>query len=130
MKNLAKSRIFIVDDDPFWSQTLKQILGTLGYKEVFTFDNGENCLKEIHLNPELIFLDYKMDGMDGLEVLEKVKEYFPGIAVIFCTAYEDLSIAVKALENGSYDYLLKGNTTREDVLRVIENVTVLHQQQD
>ena len=63
-----------------------------------------------------------MDDMNGIEVLKKIKSYYPGIGVIFCTGYEDLSIAVDAMEHGSFDYLLKGNATIKEVSNLVEKV--------
>ena len=122
MKTLMDKRIFLVDDDPYWTTMLTQILKELGYTNIITYSTGADCLNHLHLNPALVFLDYKMDEMDGLEVLKKIKDYYPGIGVIFCTAYEDLSVAVSAMEYGSHDYLLKGNATVKEVTSIIEKM--------
>jgi DNA-binding NtrC family response regulator len=78
----------------------------------------------LHLNPQQIFLDYQMDDMDGLEVLQKVKSYYPGIGVVFCTAHEDLSVAVNAMEKGSFDYLLKANANIREVSSIINQMKI------
>lgn len=122
MKTQNIKRTFIVDDDPFWSAMLTQMLSELGYKNILTFNNGNDCIEHLHLNPKLIFLDYQMENMDGLEVLQKVKDYYPGIGVVFCTAYEDLSVAVNAMKIGSFDYLLKSNATKKEVASIINNM--------
>lgn len=117
-------RIFIVDDDPYWTAILSQILIDLGYANIKTFSNGKDCIDNLHLNPALVFLDYQMDDLNGIDVLKKVKSYFPGIGVVFCTAYEDLSIAVEAMEYGSFDYLLKGNASIKEVSKIISSLTL------
>ena len=126
-----KNRIFIVDDDPMWTAILSQILTNMGYENIITFENGASAVDNLHLNPEIVFLDYQMDDMDGLEVLSRIKGYYPGIQVIFCTAYEDLNIAVNAIENGSVEYLLKGNATKSEVqsilVKVEENQSTINQ---
>lgn len=120
IENIKKT--FIVDDDPFWTAMLSQILNDLGYDHIHTFENGKDCLENLHLNPNLIFLDYQMEDMDGLEVLQKIKEYFPGIGVVFCTAHEDLNVAVNAMKHGSFDYLLKSNANKKEVALIIEQM--------
>jgi DNA-binding NtrC family response regulator len=128
MKLQNTKRTFIVDDDPFWTAILTQMLNDLGYTNIITFENGDECLKNLHLNPNLIFLDYQMEDMDGIEVLQKIKEYFPRIGVVFCTAHEDLSVAVNAMKYGSFDYLLKSNATRKEltaILREMKDTNVL-----
>jgi DNA-binding NtrC family response regulator len=123
MKTQNIKRTFIVDDDPFWTAMLAQMLTDLGHENIITFSNGKECVAHLHLNPAVIFLDYQMEDMDGLEVLQKVKEYYPGIGVVFCTAHEDLSVAVNAMKNGSFDYLLKTNATRKEVKGILQQMS-------
>ncbi len=58
MKNTKILPAFIVDDDSFWTLVLKQILTEHGLSKIHTFEDGEDCLNHIHLNPDWIFLDY------------------------------------------------------------------------
>jgi DNA-binding NtrC family response regulator len=122
MKLQNIKRTFIVDDDPFWTALLTEILTELGYANIETFNNGEACMANLHLNPNLVFLDYQMEDMDGLEVLQKIKSYYPGIGVVFCTAHEDLSVAVNAMKLGSFDYLLKSNANKKEVAAIIKQM--------
>jgi CheY-like chemotaxis protein len=115
-------KIFLVDDDPFWVAVLKQILSEIGYSNVLTFEGGEDCLENMHLKPEVIFLDKEMKGMDGLDVLDKIKEINPATEVIFCTSLEDLSVAIRALRSGSNDFLLKSNLNRKEVSELLEKI--------
>ncbi|HEX4957767.1 MAG TPA: response regulator [Lacibacter sp.] len=123
MKSQNKKKTFIVDDDPFWTAILTEILTELGYTNIINFSNGKDCINHLHLNPNLVFLDYQMEDMDGIEVLQKVKEYFPGIGVVFCTAHEDLSVAVNAIKFGSFDYLLKSNANKKEVATIISQMS-------
>jgi DNA-binding NtrC family response regulator len=123
MSTLMNKRIFIVDDDPFWTIILQRMLTDIGYTNIVKFSNGTECVNNLHLNPGLIFLDYQMEDMNGLEALQKIKDYFPGIGVIFCTAHEDLNIAVSAIKQGSFDYVLKSNANKKDIASIIESLT-------
>lgn len=122
MKLKDNSKIFIIDDDPFWAGMLTQMLENLGYTNIDTFDNGHDALSNLVLNPQLVFLDYQMEDLNGLEVLQKVKTTNENIGVVFCTAHEDLSVAVDAMKYGSFDYLLKENATKKEVFSIIENM--------
>jgi CheY-like chemotaxis protein len=122
MEQLKNKRIFIVDDDPFWTAILSKILEDLGYEQLYTFENGNECVEHLHLNPGLVFLDYQMDDIDGLSVLEKIKDYYPGIHVVFCTAYENLTVAISAIDGGSVDYLLKANASVKEIESIIEKI--------
>ncbi len=113
------TNIFIVDDDPFWTAILQKTLNNIGYKKITVYSNGADCLKNLHLLPELIFLDYQMEDMNGLEVLQKIKESIPSVGVIFCTAHQDLNVAVNAMKFASCDYLLKENANKKEVVAII-----------
>lgn len=102
---------------------LYQILTDFGFTNVITYSTGEECVKNLHLNPFIVFLDYQMEEMNGIEVLKKIKFHYPGIGVVFCTAHEDLSVAVNAIEHGSYEYLLKSNANIKEVGNIIETIS-------
>ena len=121
MKNIKILPAFIVDDDPFWTAILKQILTGIGFNKIYTFEDGEKCIEHIHLNPGLVFLDYQMENSDGLDVLKQIKAYYPGIEVVFCTALENLEVALAAIEYGSVEYLLKSNVTEQSVKDLVSN---------
>jgi DNA-binding NtrC family response regulator len=116
------SQIFIIDDDPFWTAMLSQMLEEIGYKNILTYDNGSEGLQNLNQNPRLIFLDYQMEGINGLEVLQKIKKSNVNIDVVFCTAHEDLSVALNAMQFGSLDYLLKENATKKEVAILINSI--------
>jgi FixJ family two-component response regulator len=121
MKPALQKRIFIVDSDPSWNMKMTQILTNLGYTNVVSFNSGEDCVNNLHLNPVIIFLDYQMKAMDGLEVLRRAKEYFPGIDIVFCTTNNNINLAVNAMKSGSFDFLLKQNVTEEKIRNVLES---------
>ena len=123
MKALQEKRVFIVDDDPFWTRVLYKMLTELGFNDIISLRSGTECIDKLHLNPGLIFLDYQMEDMNGLEALEIIKDYFPGIGVVFCTAHEDLHVAVNAIKNGSFDYLLKMNATKKELANVLDSLS-------
>lgn len=123
MKQLFDKIIFIVDDDPIWTAILTHVLNDLGYTNVIAFSNGPDCINNLYQSPALIFLDYQMRDMDGLQVLQKIKAYNSETAVIFCTDNKELSIAVTAMKNGSFDYLVKSNVTNASMSSVIKKMT-------
>jgi DNA-binding NtrC family response regulator len=122
MKTALQKKIFIVDDDPLWSIKMSEILSNLGYTNILRFESGEDCVNNLHQHPAVIFLDFTMKAMDGLQVLKNAKDYLPGIDIIFCTANKDLGLAVKAMKSGSFDFLVKQHTSEETIKNVLESL--------
>jgi len=104
---VRNTRILVVDDEHLIRWSLEQSLKKQGY-EVMTAASGEDALRLVHEDvPELILLDIQLPGMNGLEVLEKVKEIDGEIIVVMVTALGVLETAVKAMRLGAYDYINK-----------------------
>ena len=100
-------RILVVEDDPILRRFVGDVLKRKGC-DVTSAENGLSALKEIDKkNFHLIISDLKMDGMDGLELLEKAKEIVPTTEVIIITAYGSVSSAVTAMKKGAFDYVTK-----------------------
>ncbi len=126
MKRQFNKQVFIVDDDPFWTAVLTQILTDIGFTNIRCFSNGTDCINNLSLNPNLVFLDYQMDDMDGIKVLQKIKAYNTEILVVFCTDHNVLRVAVNAMKNGSHDYILKstsnGQALADNIKTFIDNL--------
>ena len=106
MKNVL-GKILVVDDEPEICWLLSRILGEDGY-QVRTAKTGNEALAKIEKEqPDLIFLDVKLPGQDGMAVLQKIKESKSKQLVIMLTAHEDVRTAVEAMKLGAYDYLIK-----------------------
>ncbi len=100
-------KILIVDDDKSHRQMLNAVLNDAGY----SVKQAENGLKAIELVEsetfDLVLLDIRMEGLDGISALKEIKDRYPNLAVIMMTAYSSVSTAVNALKSGAYDYLTK-----------------------
>jgi DNA-binding NtrC family response regulator len=102
-----KPRILVVDDEAAMRESLKDWLMEDGY-EVDSAESGETALKmAAERNWDIVLLDLKMPGMDGIETLENIKEINPDTEVLMMTAYATVDTAVKAMKKGAFDYLVK-----------------------
>ena len=100
-------RILVVDDDPEVLNLLSDFLTKKGYK-ISLASNGEESLSKVKSEkPHMVLLDIKMPGMDGFEVLRKIKEDEPSLSVIMITGVQDMETARKALQMGACDYITK-----------------------
>ena len=104
MKNI---KVLIVDDEEEFAETLADRL-RLRDLEPETVHNGEQALSFVKDNePDVILLDLKMPGMDGMEVLKRVKKAYPNIEVVMLTGHGTEEDKEKAKELGAFDYLEK-----------------------
>ncbi|MBW2086187.1 MAG: sigma-54-dependent Fis family transcriptional regulator [Deltaproteobacteria bacterium] len=102
-----KVRIMVVDDELIVRESLSGWLKMDGY-EVDTAASADEALELLKKHRyNIMFLDNKMPGMDGLELLDSLKEEEPDMAVVMITAYGSIDTAIRAMKGGAYDYLLK-----------------------
>lgn len=102
-----KSNILVVDDEPVARQSLTEILRLEGYA-VNSVPNGQAAVEYVRTHPiELIIVDLRMPGMDGLEVIQVVNQISPETEVILLTAFGTTETAIQALRLRVHDYLLK-----------------------
>src|SRR5271166_935443 len=100
-------RILIVDDEPNVRLNFRTTLETEGY-EIFEASSGEEALQAFGEHPfALAILDIRMPGMDGLELLAKMRESGIRVPTMIVTAYSDVPNAVKAMKLGAVDFLQK-----------------------
>lgn len=100
-------RILIVDDETPVLDVLSEYFATQGYT-VETAANGTDALAAVQrTRPDLVLLDVRMPGMDGVEVLRRLRQLDQGLAVIMVTANEDVVLARETLKIGAFDYVSK-----------------------
>lgn len=99
--------ILLIDDDDSQREVLSGFMKKNDYK-VSSYASGEKGLEAVKKNyVDLVITDFKMPGIDGLEVLEKVKKINPEIAVMIITAFGTIEDSVHAMKKGAWDYLSK-----------------------
>ena len=107
MADNGKKLIYVVDDDPCICDTMSLILKHANFRCV-CFSNAEDCLEELRsLNCDLLITDLRMAGKDGIELLGEVKRIMPWLPVVIMTSYGDISMSVKAVKRGAFDFIEK-----------------------
>jgi DNA-binding NtrC family response regulator len=123
--------VFLIDDEPIQNEMLKDFLADRFLSHIKTFDNGEEAMKEMHLGPEVIVLDYHLNAHDksaknGVEVLKMIKDNYPKVEVIMLSGQDKIEVAVESMKYGAYDYVLKGETAFSRIENIMNNISELH----
>lgn len=117
-----KEIIFIVEDDPGFNMMMTNYLTSKNKWEIHSFDNGEECLKQLYLKPTIFMQDFDLPGINGIEIMKKVKGLLPETEFIFLSAQSDIKVVVEVLQLGAFDYIVKDINAKENALNKIDKV--------
>jgi len=102
--------IFFVDDEPMFINLMEYTFKCKSGYDVRTFSNGSECLENMHLNPDLVVVDFYLncqDGLTGLDVIKKIKETRPETLLVFLSGNDDTAVISEAKAIGIEQYILK-----------------------
>ena len=105
---MASERILVVDDEPYVRTVIAAMLEKSNYLPVLV-SNGLEAVEHLEHDPpfDLILSDVMMNGLDGIELLDRIRQTQPDTPMVMVTAVHDISVAISAMRKGAYDYLLK-----------------------
>lgn len=127
MKNMSKIKLFLVDDDPFFLKSLEIEFLQHGDFIIETFKTGEACIAALAHDPDIIFLDYLLDGVDkdsmnGIETLDRIKAFDPDIPVVILSAQDKIEVAVNCMHHKAFDYVVKSETAFMRLQKIITTI--------
>lgn len=111
-KPYQRFKIFIVDDDPYSLNYYAEQFNLIGCFDVSIFPTGEDCLDHLGEKPDVVFLDFHLATLSGLETLWKIKSYDHNIYVIILSGEEQSTLIDLALRMGAFDFFIKGKTDK------------------
>lgn len=127
MKDENKIKIFLVDDDALYLKSLE--IEFLEHADfiIETYATGELCVKNLSRDPDIIILDYHLDGIDktamnGLETLDKIKEANPDIPVIMLSSQDKIEVAINCMHHRAGDYVVKSETAFMRLRKIITTI--------
>jgi len=125
MKNENKINLFLVDDDALFLKSLEIEFVHHTDFTVETYATGELCLENLSHNPDVIILDYHLNGIDkdamnGIETLDKIKAINPDIPVVMLSSQDKIDVAISCMHHRAFDYVVKSETA---FLRLQKNIT-------
>ena len=127
MNNNPKIKLFLVDDDAVLLKLLEsELLKHTGFI-VETYATGELCIAHLAHNPDLIVLDYHLNGIDkyalnGIDTLDKIKAFNEDILVMMLSSQNDMAIALDCMAHHAFDYIMKNKTTYLQLPQMITTI--------
>lgn len=127
MKKNNKIKLFLVDDDVVFLKLLAiDFLGSADFV-IETYATGELCVKHLSNNPDVVILDYHLDGIDknamnGIETLDKIKAFDSDISVIMLSSQDKIEVAINCMHHRASDYVVKSETAFMRLQKIITNI--------
>jgi len=129
MKNDNKIKLFLVDDDALFLKSLE--IDFLDHADfvIETYESGELCMENLSHNPDVIILDYFLDGIDkfamnGIETLDKIKAFNPDIPIVILSSQDKIDVAIDCMHHRAFDYVVKSETAFVRLQKII--TTIFH----
>ncbi|HSY76859.1 MAG TPA: response regulator [Bacteroidia bacterium] len=129
MKTEDKIKLFLVDDDALFLKSLEIEFLQHADFVVETFATGELCIANLSHNPDVIILDYHLNGIDknamnGLDTLDKIKALFPDMPVVMLSSQDKIDVAINCMHHKAFDYVVKSETAFTRLQKII--TTIFH----
>ncbi len=124
MKNQTKIKLFLVDDDAVFLKLLEIEFMEHADFEIETYATGELCVESLSHKPDIVILDYLLDGverdvMNGIETLDKIKIFDPAIQVVMLSSQDKIDVAVNCMHHAAFDYVVKSETAFMRLQKII-----------
>lgn len=120
----SNKKIFIVEDDTCYRNFLNYTLPLNPDYEVVCYENAKDCLNNLYQKPDLITIDYSLPGINGAELIKKIKEFDEQIQLIVISGQEDINTAINLLKLGVFDYIIKNEDTKTRLMNSVQNALI------
>ena len=119
--------LFLVDDDAVFLKSLEIEFRRFDHFDIETFATGELCLEHISRNPDVVVLDYHLNGivknaMNGMDTLDRIKTFNPAIPVIMLSSQDKIDVAINCMHHKAFDYVVKSETAFLRLQKIIDNI--------
>lgn len=127
MNNENKVKLFLVDDDAVYLKSLEIEFLPCAELSIKTFASGEQCMKGLSQRPDVVILDYHLDGIDsgamnGIATLDKIKAFDADIPVIMLSSQDKIEVAVNCMHHKAFDYVVKSETAFTRLHQVVTTI--------
>lgn len=115
-----KTKIALVDDDSFCLNYYNQVLKDIGFGEVYHFSGGDELLSKKEFCPDIIFLDYFIEGIYGIELINKLYKTYPDVRIVVLSGQKDMGTTINLMNCGVFDYIIKNENDTKKIMEVLE----------
>jgi two-component system OmpR family response regulator len=127
MNEKNKIRLFLVDDDAVYLNLLEIEFIRHADFAIETYATGELCIANLSHNPDVVILDYRLDGivknaMNGIETLDKIKEINADIPVVMLSSQDKIEVAITCMHHMAFDYVVKSETAFMRLQKIISTI--------
>ena len=123
---MAEKLIFFVDDEPMFINLMEYTFKCKSGYRIRTFNSGEECIKCMDMNPDLVIVDFFLQGADpqmtGLNVLKKIKEINPTTLIVFLSGNDDEATINEAMTAGAKRYILKNGYFIDNLIECVSEL--------
>lgn len=127
-------KIFLVEDDPFFGETLKYHLNLNPDFDIHLFPTGRECISNLYLKPDIVCLDFGLPDISGDRLLKRIQETNNKIPIIVISGQEEIEVAVNFLKSGAEDYIVKSPHTKDllwnSINKIKENLSLVNEVED
>lgn len=122
MQNKKNPLIFVVEDNQMYNKLVVSYLKTNKFTNIESFLTGEDALKNMDRNPDIVIQDYLLEDMTGIEVLIKAKKTNPDVEFIFLSGQDSIDVAINSMKYGAYDYIVKDQLALQKMVNKIQKI--------
>lgn len=119
----AEPVIFVIEDNKLYNNLVVKHLNNNGFKNVIPFLSGEECIVNLLVQkPDIVIQDYFLEGMNGIDVLKKLKVKYPDAEFIFLSGQESMEVTIKTMKHGAFDYVIKDEAAMDKLVDRINKI--------
>jgi CheY-like chemotaxis protein len=124
---MSQKNIFVVDDNEMFAELVKDHLSNNPSYKISVFNTGEECLKNLYQNPDLIILDFFLNDVykeaaNGLEILEEIKKKLGSVPVIMLSSQGKYGVAAQTISKGAVQYVNKDDDAFANISRILKDI--------
>lgn len=125
--NNKKIKLFLVDDDAVFLKLLEIEFMEHADFDIETYATGELCIENLSHNPDVVVLDYYLDGVErdainGIDTLDQIKAFNPEIPVVMLSSQDKINVAINCMHHKAFDYVVKSETAFMRLKKIITTI--------